>query len=429
MKRKYEKPSYSPTVKIALIAVLAVLIAALVFVIVLQARQAKLERGELAPAQSTEQQTDAAAEEEAAAAQAAEEQRAKEEAERAEAERAKRAEEAKKYSFYQKLAHGCDVKMLIMGDSVISGYGASGEGTMWQNLLKDYVEDKYLSGADYKGSMTVENLAGAGNSLFPDMLTVKDGDAAADCDLAVLCYGNDDPKDDFGVYFETLVRAIHLKNPDCAIIYVLEATEGGYTPRMQTLQSVCEYYGVPVADTFAPYYALGQQGFFAALADGVHPNDEGQKIYFEAVRDIIDENVTADTGKMEDIAPLNGDAARFDNLLYIPAEKFTREDDTTFAITAADTGAGEGGFKGVLMLDCAYPVVREDAKAIADGMLYTIPKTTAIVDPHRDGRSLITVNKELVLTDSMSVIFTSKDYADKFNGVYLAWETPKEKTN
>ena len=250
MKKKSEKPSYSPAVKIVLIAVLAVLIAALVFVIVLQARQAKLERGELAPAQSTEPQTDAAAEEEAAAAQAAEEQRA-EEAERAEAERAKRAEEAKKYSFYQKLAHGCDVKMLIMGDSVISGYGASGEGTMWQNLLKDYVEDKYLSGTDYKGSMTVENLA----------------------------------------------------------------------------------------------------------------------------------------------------------------------------------GAGEGGFKGVLMLDCAYPVVREDAKAIADGMLYTIPKTTAIVDPHRDGRSLITVNKELVLTDSMSVIFTSKDYADKFNGVYLAWEMPKEKTN
>ena len=81
------------------------------------------------------------------------------------------------------------------------------------------------------------------------------------------------------------------------------------------------------------------------------------------------------------------------------------------------------------MLDCAYPVVREDAKAIAAGMLYTIPKTTAIVDPHRDGRSLITVNKELVLTDSMSVIFTSKDYADKFIGVYLAWEMPKEKTN
>ena len=34
MKKKYEKPSYSPAVKIALIAVLAVLIAALVFVIV-----------------------------------------------------------------------------------------------------------------------------------------------------------------------------------------------------------------------------------------------------------------------------------------------------------------------------------------------------------------------------------------------------------
>lgn len=426
MRKKHEKPNYSPAVKIALAAVLAALAAALAFIIVLQARQARLERGELTPAQSAEQ-TDAAADEaaaQAAAAQAeADEQRAQEEAERAEAERTKRAEEAKKYSFYQKLANGYDVKMLIMGDSVISGCGASGEGTMWQNLLKDYVEEKYSAG------MTVENLSGAGNSLFPDMLTVKDGDTAADCDLAVLCYGYDDPNEDFAVYFEALARAIHLKNPDCAIIYVLEATEGGHTPRMQALESVCGYYGIPVADTFAPYYALGQQGFFEALADGVHPNDKGQQIYFETVHDIIDEKVTADTGKMEDIAPLSAEAARFDNMLYIPVEKFIREDDVTFTVTAAEAGIGEGGFKGVLMLDCGYDVVREDAKVIADDILYNIPRITAIKDPHRDGRSLITVNEELVLTDSMSVTFTDKDKADKFNGVYLAWETPKEKAN
>ena len=182
MRKKYEKPNYSPAVKIALAAVLVVLAAALAFIIVLQARQARLERGELTPAQSAEQtDTDEAAAQAAAAQAEADEQRAQEEAERVEAERTKRAEEAKKYSFYQKLANGYDVKMLIMGDSVISGSGASGEGTMWQNLLKDYVEEKYSA------CMTVENLSGAGNSLFPDMLTVKDGDTAADCDLAVLC--------------------------------------------------------------------------------------------------------------------------------------------------------------------------------------------------------------------------------------------------
>lgn len=425
MRKRYEKPRYSPKVKIALIAVLVVLAAALVFVIVLQARQAKRESGELVPektAQETAQQTDPAAEE-AAAAQAAEEQRAQEEAERAAAERAKRNEEAKKYSFYQKLANGCDVKMLIMGDSVISGYGASGEGTMWFNLLKDYVEEKYSVG------MTVENLSGAGNSLFPDMLTVKDGATAADCDLALLCYGHDDPDEDFGVYFEALVRAIHMKNPDCAIIYVLESTEGGHTPRMQTLENVCGYYSVPVADTFAPYYALGQEGFFEALSDGVHPNDEGQQIYFETVRDVIDENVAADTGKMEDTAPLSGDAARFDNMYRIDAARFTREDDTTYTVTAEELGLGEGGFKGALMLNCAFAVTREDAKVIADGILYNLPKTAAITDPHRDGRSLLVVYKELVLTDSMSVTFTDKDKADKFNGAYLWWATPEVKAN
>lgn len=436
MKKKHKKPakpSYSPAVKIALIAALAVLIAVLCFVIVLQARQAKQERGESAATQTAAQtatQTDTAAADEAAAEEAAEaEQREKEEAERAEAERAKRAEEAKQYSFYQKLANGCDVKMLIMGDSVISGYGASGEETMWFNLLKDYLEEKYLSGSDYKGSVTVENLAGAGNSLFPDMLTVKDGDAAADCDVAVLCYGYDDPDADYGMYYETLVRAIHMKNPDCAIIYVLESTEGGHSPRMQTLESVCKYYSIPVADTFAPYYALGQKEFFEALSDGVHPNDKGQQIYFETVRDVIDENVTADTGKMEDIAPFSADAARFDNMLRIDASRFTRGDDTTYTVTAEELGLGEAGFNGALMLDCAFAVTREDAKVVADGILYNLPKTAAITDPHREGRSLLIVYKELVLTDSMSVTFTDKDRADKFNGVYLWWATPQEKTN
>lgn len=408
-------------IKLILALALAVLVIALAVIIIMQAKQTSAERGEATQsAQVAEMQ---AAEEQAAAEKAAEEQAAREaeEAKRVEEERAKRAAEAAQYSFYQKLAKGYDTKMLIMGDSVIDGTGASSESTTWFALLQEHIEKTYYLNGE--GAFTIENAAGKGHSLFPDLLSVKDGDLAADCDVAVLCYGNEDPKADFSAYFEALTRAIHLKNPDSAIIFVLESTEGGHTERMVYVENTCAYYSIPVADTFGPYYALGEKEFFNAFADAVHPNDKGQQIYFEVMRDVIDENVTADTGKMQDMEPFSGDSGLFDNLKYIPASDFTRDGDLTYTIPAD----AEQEIRGVLMLDCGYPVSRETAKVIADDILYTLPRGEAIHDTVNGDRYLFTVYRDFIFEKSLNVIFTEKSYADEFSGVYLMWPTPKEK--
>lgn len=414
--RKYRKPNYSRPTKLILIAVLVLLTAVLGYIIMLEARQIKLERAGQSPAQQTAQpvQTPTEGETDAdAAAQEAEQAQAAQQ--RAEEARAARVEEGKKYSFYQKLAHGCDVNMLVMGDSVISGEGASGDDTTWIAQLKAYVEDKYLSGGDYTGTMSVTNLAAEGSTVVKGYFTAMELDDGVDYDLAVLCFARDDADKDYGVYFEALVRAIHYRYPDCAVISVLEATEGGHTNKMMSMETVCKYYDIPVADTFAAHYALGEKDFFTAFSDSIHPNDKGQTIYFETIRDIIDENVENDTGKMADTAALSGEAARFDRLTYVSAADFTR-DGTEFSLSQE--------FTGVLILDCTYPIVKENARLVADDILYNLPKDAPFDGPR--GNYLLIASKEMVITDKMSITFTDDTLAAGFSGVYLCSSAPEE---
>ena len=66
--------------------------------------------------------------------------------------------------------------------------------------------------------------------------------------------------------------------------------------------------------------------------DGVYPNNVGQEIYYETVKKLIDNNVAASTGKMEDVDVINTDVHKFDNFAwYDTSSEFERVDDTTFA--------------------------------------------------------------------------------------------------
>lgn len=415
LKKKYVKPQYSRNVTIALTVVLAVLLVVLAVVIVLQARQARAERGEL-PAAAQQLDPTPAPELDPAAAEA----QAAAEAARAEEDAAKRAAEAEQYSAYQKLAKGYDVKMLVMGDSVIDGTGASAEDKTWYAQLEKHINEKYT--ASTGAAFTVEIAAGPGHSLFPDLMSVREGDLASDCDLAVLCYGNEDAVLGFGPYYEVLVRSILEKNPDCSIIFVLEATEGGHSERMVDAEGISAYYSIPVADTFGPYYALGIKGFFGAFADGVHPNDQGHGIYFDAISAAIDDAVAADAGKHELLEPSSEQAKRFENIEYIPASEFTRVDDISYSVDYEN----DDKTPRTIMVDCGFDINRDNTKVIADDILYNLPRGTGIHDTVNGDRYLFTASTELVVTKSLGVRLKDKTLADDFNGVYLIWQTPEE---
>ena len=56
-------------------------------------------------------------------------------------------------SFYQKLKDGFDVSILILGDTVANGYGASSQEKTWAKLLEKALED------NYRVEVTIDNEA------------------------------------------------------------------------------------------------------------------------------------------------------------------------------------------------------------------------------------------------------------------------------
>lgn len=84
----------------------------------------------------------------------------------------------------------------------------------------------------------------------------------------------------FSTNYESIIRAIRSRYPDCSIISILESSQREYTDKMTTIQSICEHYGIPVADTIAAFNNSGKN-YEELSGDGVHPNDAGQGIYFE----------------------------------------------------------------------------------------------------------------------------------------------------
>lgn len=407
------RKSESPIAKIIMAVVLVVLVIVLAVIISFAVKN-KSASVEAEATVTAAQEADAVSAEEAAAAEAA----AAAERERlAEEERAKKEAERKELSFYQKLKNGHDVNMLIMGDTVISGEGASSEDTTWFARLAAHVKEKYSS------NLNVTNIAGSGNSLFVGYIEANELDDGVDYDLAVLCFGFDDGYKNFGTYFEAIVRALHEKYPDCAIIAVVEATEGGYTDKMIQMKYVCEHYDIPIADTFEKQYAdYGMNNFFDAFSsDYIHPNDEGHQIYCDVIAKVIDDNVEADTGKMEEHEIYNLGVVSYANLKFIPASTFTRTDDLTYTYTVGESG---DALKGTLLMSCNFPVVREDAKLVSDDILYHMPKETPYSPP--DGRYILVIHWDFLVENSMQISFADKARADEFNGIYLMWPDPAE---
>ena len=142
---------------------------------------------------------------------------------------------------------------------------------------------------------------------FKDKETSTDSSSIlddVDYDLAIICYGQNDSTDGFSTNYESIIQAVRTKYPDCSIISILESSQREYTEKMTTIQSICEHYSIPVADTIAAFNNSGK-AYDDLTGDGVHPNEAGQEIYFETVKSVIDDNVAASTGKMPDVDVIN----------------------------------------------------------------------------------------------------------------------------
>ena len=318
---------------------------------------------------------------------------------KAEALKQKEAED----SFYQKLVDGFDVNVLVVGDSIAeNGQGEKGWCTLLQNNLRN----------TYGNSVSFTNVSMGGNASYAGYVRTMALNDDVDYDLAIICYGQNDGADGFSTNYESIIRAIRSKYPDCSIISILESSQRTYTEKMTTIQSICEHYSIPVADTIAAFNNSGK-AYDDLTGDGVHPNDAGQEIYFETVKAVIDDNVTASTGKMTDTDVINADVHKFDNFVWYDASSdFERVDDTTFTISVSATG--------VLGIDYTFESGDNKADIYVDGELFESPTVTFDYDFSQ--RHILVVSDDCTVENEIKVVFNTKEQADGFKGMCFSWK-------
>ena len=309
---------------------------------------------------------------------------------------ARSAERMASDSFYQKLADGFDVNILIVGDSIGTGAGTATADRNWISQLQVELMRQY------KVNVEVKNLSMAGgNTSYAGYTRVMSLDDGVNYDLAILCYGQPDPVEGFSLSYEALIRAVMSKYPGCALLSVLESSQQGNDEKIQAIRNLAYHYGYPAVDTITPFAA----NYAALTSDGVHPNDEGQRIYYEEILRVITESVQANKGKEESTAaPLNAGAAAFDTLRYIAASEFQRLDDLSYSIPLNITGS----------LGIDYDPSRSGDKRVAfyvDEVLLTELRLDA------EQRQIVKVSDSCQVLAVFRVVFRTKEAADGFYGV------------
>lgn len=221
-------------------------------------------------------------------------------------------------SCYERLRKGLSVNMLVVGDSIGEGSGSSGVEHTWPALVSDYLSQRYNSEVQY----TNVSMGGCA-SLCGYVRTNAVMDEKC-YDLAIICYGQNDSEEDFGLYYESIIRALRAKYPEIDIICIQESAQREYTYKMKVIEEIAAHYECPVVDTIAPF----SEDYDSLVADGIHPNDEGYKIYASEIEKTIDRMAEQRKPVNKKIEPYDDRVRLFDGFIWIPEKAFKRIEDS-----------------------------------------------------------------------------------------------------
>ncbi len=314
-------------------------------------------------------------------------------------------------SFYQKLADGFDVNILIAGDSISAGSGATDTGHRWVNLLKEKLESTYCV------PVNLTNVSIRGATSYAGYVQTKMLDDNISYDLAILCFGQNDSKKNFTLYYESIIHTVKLRYPRASIICILESSQKEYTEKIQAIHSIADHYGLPIVDMIAPFRA----NYDDLVGDNVHPNDDGQQVYCETIMNTIDSLVTARHGfDPENVALLNNQVTTFDPFQWFPMDQFAREGNT---FTLA------GPIHGIILgIDYDYTPGDNICQILIDGMEYATHEVTynhdfsqrhiVVLNNWQKGDDVLNVQSEI------KVVFgegeEGKNQADGFRGLAIS---------
>lgn len=303
---------------------------------------------------------------------------------------------------YQK-ATAVTQRMLIVGDSIGIGTGVSDLKLKWYKFLPSFMEEKY----DVK--LDITNVSMGGNTSFAGYSRIMDLEEDS-FDYVVICYGENDALDDFSLYYESILRAVYWRYPESRIITILESSQREYTEKMKMIQELSRHYNALVVDTIAAFNNSGML-YEELTDDGTHPNDKGQQLYYEAVRDALIQICSEEKiSGAKEILPINTEIEEFRNYKFYAAEEFRKASETELELELAETTA---------MLGISYtPIMGENQiKLYADDLL--------ILDKEFDwGYSFIQdyielADKQKVKFSKLRIVFGSEEQRENFQGVIL----------
>ena len=349
-----------------------------------------------------------------------EEIKALEEAERAEKEARKK--EAAQYSFYQKLEKGYGANILILGDASITEEESNGidgvvDGPLFRALTEKLLEKYPVTKG---GTISTTNYACESGNLLYDAIRVNAMPEEPSFDLAILNYGLNEQKNDVLSNFDALIYALKKKFPDCSIICTIEPCFHGLPSELMTMSNASDTYGIPVINLFSTFYNKGYEAYFDYFdRSQTYLSEKGMEEWVRLLCEIIDTNVENSTGKMGDISMSSPIAEEVAELCFIPASdpRVSRKDDTSYTL---DFKA-----KGLSYILHKEMIAKDDAKIVADGMLYSFGKPAGIETPEGDYLTLI--YGDLRCENDFTITFTSKELADGLKGFYLIEKSEEKK--
>ncbi|NLZ46428.1 MAG: SGNH/GDSL hydrolase family protein [Clostridiales bacterium] len=310
--------------------------------------------------------------------------------------------EEKELGFYEKLAEGEDVNILIVGDTIGTGYGSTDSSRTFSGRLKSYLSDEYES------LVTVTNVSMKDNTSYAGYVRTMSIRGNLDYDLAIICFGEKDNADDFSLYYESVIRAIIRKSPNCSMISMLQSTQMNYNEKTQIIEDLSLYYDIPVADTIS-IFNESEEMYLSLTDSGVFPNDSGYKMYFEKLRNIIDINVEEQTpipSYKED--PVNKDVLNFTKFKYFSRTEFERLDNLTYIIKT-------DSLTGIMGIDYGYQLGDNIVRIYADEQLITTMEFST--DSGFTQRHILVASDNCEVQNEIKVVFETKQQADVFNGI------------
>ncbi len=324
-------------------------------------------------------------------------------------------------SAYDKLSVGQPLNLLVVGDSIGFGTGSQGIENRWPQLISAHMDEKYGS------EVNIENVSMGGCDSVCGYVRVQALNDGTDYDLAVICYGENDAEEDFGLYYESIIRALRAKYPAIEIICIQESSQRDYTFKMQTIAEIAEHYHIPVADLIEPFRA----DYDNLVVDGTHPNNDGYRIYAKVLEEIIDEQVEsageAEAGgnkadEFKQIAPFDENVKFFDDFLWIPGSSFKKY-GKKLAVTLDQDISGSGvktslsSGQGVFLLADINDYPGENSLRILNNS--TEVATRSLTWPNEFAqRHIPVVAKDVTLeSGTLTIEFNSKKQADDFEGI------------